>query len=286
MAIGADGAGNGMVMSPVFSHGTGAASLLLVLLALGTGVRHGLDPDHLTAIDAILRFQSARKRRVVKWAGLYFSLGHGIVVMGLGTLIIGLALHVRVPFSLEVLGGLISGLFLLGMAGVNGLFLARTEGDVPFAPAGFRARKLLRGWPLDRPLFLAGLGMLFAVSFDTVSQTVVFSLAASSLGGLGEGMAMGLAFVLGMSLSDGANGLWIARLIDRSDLRGIRLSRTMGWAVVALSLFVGLMVLAKAFFPEILPDSPISETLTGAGVILVLSLTFLFAGRLSRDTRS
>ena len=172
------------------------------------------------------------------------------------------------------------------MAGANGLFLARSEATVPFVPVGFRARLLLRGVPLDRPVFLVFLGMLFAVSFDTLSQTVVFSLAASSLGGRLEGLAVGAAFVLGMCLSDGANGLWIARLIERSDRQCVRLSRLMGWSVVLLSLFVGVFVLASTFAKSLLPDSPMEETLTGIGVILVLSLAYLLGSRTVRDRPS
>ncbi len=213
-------------------------------------------------------------------------MGHGVVVMTLGACILTLALRVRVPAALSLAGGLVSGIFLLGMAGANGLFLARSEATVPFVPVGFRARLLLRGLPLDRPVFLVFLGMLFAVSFDTFSQTVFFSLAASSLGGRGEGLAVGAAFVLGMCLSDGANGLWIARLIERSDRQGVRLSRVMGWSVVLLSLLVGFFVLSTSLTKNVIPDSPMGETLTGIGVILLLSLAYLLGSRLVRDRAS
>ena len=277
------GPATGWTSSFSLVRGSAAESLLLVLMALGMGIRHGLDPDHLTAIDAILRFQSVRKR-MVRWTGLLFSLGHGIVVLTLGGLIVNLVLlHVRVPPPLSLAGGLFSGLFLLGMAGANGISLARSGPGVPFSPVGPRARILLRAFPLDRPVFAVLLGMLFAVSFDTLSQTVVFSLAAASLGGKLEGLAVGIAFVLGMSLTDGANGLWIARLIERSDLGGVRLSRMMGWTVVLLSLLVGLFVLVTTFMTEAVSDSPLTETLTGAGVILVLSLAYFWGSRFVRD---
>lgn len=276
------GPATGWTSSFSLARGPVAESLLLVLTAFGMGVRHGLDPDHLTAIDAILRFQSVRKR-MVRWTGLFFSLGHGIVVLTLGGLIVNLVLlHVRVPPPLSLAGGLFSGFFLLGMAGANGISLVRSGSGVPFSPVGPRARILLRAFPLDRPVFAVLLGMLFAVSFDTFSQTVVFSLTAASLGGKLEGLAVGIAFVLGMSLTDGANGLWIARLIERSDLGGVRLSRLMGWAVVLLSLLVGLFVLVTTFMTEVVSDSPLTETLTGAGVILVLSLAYFWGSRFVR----
>ena len=280
------GPATGWTSSFSLARGSAAESLLLVLMAFGMGIRHGLDPDHLTAIDAILRFQSVRKR-MVRWTGLLFSLGHGMVVLTFGGLIVNLVLlHVRVPPPLSLAGGLFSGLFLLGMSGANGLSLARSGPGIPFSPVGPRARILLRAFPLDRPVFAVLLGMLFAVSFDTFSQTVVFSLAAASLGGKLEGLAVGIAFVLGMSLTDGANGLWIARLIERSDLGGVRLSRVMGWTVALLSLLVGLFVLVTTFMKDAIFDSPLTETLTGVGVILVLSLTYFGGSRFVRDLSS
>ena len=266
----------GSTMNPPLSHGLETGAFFLVLMALGMGIRHGLDPDHLTAIDAILRFQQARKNRIVRWAGLFFSMGHGIVVMILGGYIINLDLHMRIPPEFSLFGSLFSGLFLLGMAGANGLFLIRSESTVPFSPVGLRSRLILRSIPLDRPLFILLLGMLFAISFDTLSQTLVFSLASASLGGEGEGLAVGVAFVVGMSLADGANGLWIARLVERSDRRGVLFSRTMGWAVVLLTLMVGALVLIEAFVKDPFENSPVSEALVGISCVFLLSLVYLF----------
>ena len=268
----------GTINSPL-SLGMETGSLLLIVMALGMGVRHGLDPDHLMAIDAILRFQQARKNRIVRWAGLFFSLGHGIVVMVLGGYIIDLDLHTRIPTALSLFGSLFSGLFLLGMAGANGLFLIRSESTVPYSPVGVRSRLILRSIPLDRPLFILLMGMLFAVSFDTFSQTLVFSLASVSLGGEREGFAVGVAFVTGMSLADGANGLWIARLLERSDRQGILFSRTMGWSVVFLTLMVGILVLIEAFVKDPFEKIPVSEALVGISCILLPSLVYLFTMR-------
>jgi high-affinity nickel-transport protein len=277
----------GSTISPPFAHGMEMGAFLLVLMASGMGIRHGLDPDHLTAIDAILRFQQARKNRIVRWAGLFFSLGHGIVVMILGWYIINLDLHMKIPPAFSLFGSLFSGLFLLGMAGANGLFLIRSKSTVPFSPVGLRSRLILRSIPLDRPLFILLLGMLFAVSFDTFSQTLVFSLASASLGGEGEGLAVGLAFVIGMSLADGANGLWIARLLKRSDRRGVLFSRTLGWSVVLLTLMVGILVLVEAFVKDPFENSPMSEALLGISCVVLLSLVYLFTSlRLRKSSAS
>ena len=257
-------------------HGMLAGGVLSILMVFGMGVRHGLDPDHLSAINAILRFQSAKRHRPVRWAGLYFSLGHGIVVMITGVVVTLMAVQRRVPSSIETAGGLFSGLFLLGMAGINGFYLDRSTPTSPFSPIGPKTRWLFRGVPLNRPSIIV-LGMLFAISFDTLSQTIVFSLAGASWGGMAGCLVVGAAFISGMSLSDGANGLWIARLIEKADLGGIRLSRVMGWAVVALSVLIGTSILTTTLRNDAPVISPLTETLAGIGVILLVSCSYLFA---------
>ena len=56
-----------------------------LLIALALGMRHGTDPDHLTAIDGLSRIRP----RVTN--GLFFALGHGVVVtllaVGIGGMI-------------------------------------------------------------------------------------------------------------------------------------------------------------------------------------------------------
>ena len=50
------------------------------LLALGFGLRHGVDCDHIAAIDNVARKLSAARRPAVL-VGLWFSLGHSTVVV-------------------------------------------------------------------------------------------------------------------------------------------------------------------------------------------------------------
>ena len=53
--------------------------------ALLLGMKHGIDPDHLTIINGIsLNQENSIKTR--KWNGLYFSLGHGLAVTMIGLL--------------------------------------------------------------------------------------------------------------------------------------------------------------------------------------------------------
>ena len=59
--------------------------------------------------------------------------------------------------------------------------------------------------------------MLFALSFDTISQAALFAIAAGRFGGVAEALLVAGLFVLGMLAVDGINGVWICRLIRRAD---------------------------------------------------------------------
>ncbi len=61
------------------------------------------------------------------------------------------------------------------------------------------------------------IGAAFALSFDTVSQAALFTATAVYFGGLEDALALADTFLLGMLVTDGANGLWISRLIAPAD---------------------------------------------------------------------
>ena len=91
--------------------------------------------------------------------------------------------------------------------------------------------------------------MLFALSFDTVSQAALFALAAGRFGGVSQALFVAGLFVLGMLAVDGVNGVWISALIRRADRTAVIASRVMALAVAAISLAVGLFTVAKMLLP-------------------------------------
>ena len=93
---------------------------------------------------------------------------------------------------------------------------------------------------VSHPLLVALVGALFALSFDTLSQAAFFALTATQFGGWQEALVLALLFMLGMLLTDGINGLWIARLIARADQVALVASRVMALAVSGISLLVAL----------------------------------------------
>lgn len=217
----------------------------LCLLAFFLGLRHGLDPDHLAAIDGLTRAAwrqtGVRSRR----CGVLFSLGHGMVVLPVAALTGSLGAQWAPPAWFEWLGSLISVGFLALIGIVNLLAVLRASPQTPVSPVGVRGRWLQRlmGCVGARggAMSAAGVGFLFALSFDTLTQSALFAAMAVKHGGIDHALMLGALFVLGMLASDGLNGWWISHLIGRTDRVAVVASRVMTLVVAAISLLVATL---------------------------------------------
>ncbi|MFP5312139.1 MAG: HoxN/HupN/NixA family nickel/cobalt transporter, partial [Actinomycetes bacterium] len=218
--------------------GTAAAhpiALGLVLTAYLAGVKHSYDWDHVSAIDNSTRRFVAQHKDPVS-VGFAFSLGHSSVVVLAGLLVVSgaaLAGHLMEAGSagnqvLVLIGGTVSGLFLLAMGLFNGTaFLnaanawrkaaaGREVQDKDLETTGFMARLLAK--PLakvERPRNIYVLGFLFGLGFDTATtigllvMTTAVTLAGVSPLAL---MTIPLAFTAAMTLCDSVNGIAMMRL--------------------------------------------------------------------------
>ena len=226
--------------------------IALLALVFVLGLRHGLDPDHLVAIDGLTRRNRSR------WTGVFFSLGHGAVVTIVGVVLAVAAARfgdsVQPPAWLEISGAVVSigTLLILGIANLR----------TPLTSVRGR-------WLVDKfsgashPAIVAGIGAAFAVSFDTLGHAVLFS-ASGWLFATG----LGLVFTLGMVVTDALNGWWVARMVRAAD------RRIMGVAIASLCFLIaalGLARLAQFSLGELAP-------LAGIGTLCVLTLAW-FATR-------
>jgi nickel/cobalt transporter (NiCoT) family protein len=189
------------------------AALVTVVAALG--MRHGVDPDHLSIIDGLSRFHPSR------WNGVFFALGHGIIVtvlaVGFGKWLAG---YVE-PYTAWIL-------MLLGFANLWRLWKPKHHNH-PKPPRIFQASPLV-------------LGVLFGMGFETASQ-----LSAILLAGQLNPWILGLVFSVGMMLVDGTDGLLAARtqqLALRGHSRSLQSSRALGALVVLASFGLGAGELA------------------------------------------
>jgi len=262
-----------------------ANALALVGTVVVLGVRHGLDADHIAIVDGLTRFNMAQRPRLARLAGILFSLGHGIVVM-LAAVAIGLwARQWGAPAWLETLGVWTSILFLTAVGVLNLVAVLRSPRDQVVRSVGLRSRLFDRCSRNGRPVAIVLIGALFAVSFDTMSQASLFAVAAQQTGGWGFALALGALFMAGMMLTDGANGLWVARMLHRGDRRARMVSRVLGLTIAGISLLVALLAVMRLYVPQVRLWSEGRELLVTAA--LVGSLLFSFAGVLwaTRDQR-
>jgi len=204
----------------------GLAAVVLLL-----GLRHGFDADHLAAIDGLAFHNAGRRPRVARLSGVLFSLGHGLVVVGVAVGVSLLAQAWQAPQWLDAMGVWVSVVALTLLALVNIAAVLRTPDNEVTRVIGMRTGVLARLLRAEHPLAVAGVGIVFAISFDTISQAALFAVTGAAYGGWRPALLLGLIFTGGMIATDALNGLWVRRLVPELD------SRLDGWGL-ALSIAV------------------------------------------------
>lgn len=244
------------------------ASLLAALLL---GLRHGADPDHLAAIDNLTRSSASSHPRSSKFVGTLFAAGHTVMILAIAA-VIGAIGERFTTFGagLERTGTWLSVVVLIVMAMLN---VRRLLTSSEVAPVGLRTRlfaSLMRRG--NNVLVALPVGFLFGIGFETSSQIAAFVVFAS--GRLTSALAIGVAFCIGMILTDTSDSVLVARLVR--DGTGIAAARTWIWAVTLLAIGVALYEMLGLLGYRV----PLSE-LAFSG-ILVLTLLVVF-GYLHRD---
>ena len=260
-------------------------ALAFVILLLG--MKHGFDADHLAAIDGLTRYNARARPRLARWIGVLFSTGHGLVVAGVALGVSLLAQVWHVPEWLEAFGAWVSIAVLTLLALLNIVTVLRTPAHEQAHLEGWRSGVFSRLLRAGSPAMVMGVGTLFALSFDTLSQAALFAVTATQFGGWRPALLLALLFVVGMLLVDGINGFWIARLIRRSDRSACIASRVMALAVSGVGLLTAGLTLASRTLPEVDAWSRGKELWFGAAVVSIVALSFALGQQLARaDNRA
>lgn len=196
------------------------------LLAYLFGLRHAVDPDHIAAIDNVVRklMQGGQRPLAV---GFFFSIGHSTLIVLAVLVIVSTTSVLQSHFgAFRALGSLVStsvsAFFLLAIAVTNLIILkgiwrsfqrvkrgeavTEEEMDMLLAGQGFLAR-------VFRPLFrlvtrswhMLPIGFLFGLGFDTATEIGLLSVSASHASqgeSLWSVMVYPVLFTAGMSLVD------------------------------------------------------------------------------------
>ena len=233
-------------------------------LLLALGFRHGLDPDHIAAVDGLTRMRfKAQNYWSARLTGLQFACGHSLTVL-LATMIF--YWHgIEMPQWIDQLGLWISSIFLLWLAFTN--FRYCLWGAVHSHPSGLIQRFILKSLgPFAHPM---GVGFAFAVSLDTLGQAGLMAAKGHELGGFAMILLFALSFGFGMMLADSLNGFVVHWVVKKSEQLAKHTARLMSGVIALLSLMVALFGLIKNF------DRQIAELWSAYGAWIGISLTLL-----------
>lgn len=232
---------------------------ILVLAALGLGLRHGVDYDHISAIWDITSSQNSVRGGVV--LGWFYAGGHGTVVaaLGMAAVLVGLRLPPTVDSAMTVVVG--ATLILLGVYVLH--MLVRHPGEtfqmksrwVLVATGILRAyeRAILRltgrirkereiDLKVAGPVSAYVVGIIHGVGGETPTQILLFIIAGGITGGL-PGAFVVLAFVLGVFITNTIESV-LASLGYARAAGSPRLFRKVAAAAAVFSLLIGVLFVA------------------------------------------
>ena len=238
-------------------------------LAYSFGLRHAFDADHIAAIDDTTRLMLAKGKKPLA-VGLFFSLGHSTIVMGL-SVFVAFAAQKAVKFQQGfaetggVIGTTVSGVFLYLIGILNLVILAGIIGVWRKAKSGQFSHQHLEELLNDRGLmrrifrgkFKKGfdnswqiypVGVLFGLGFDTATEVAILGISATAAIGVVGGalpplaiIALPFIFAAGMSLMDSLDGIFMTKAYGwafTSPLKKIYYNLT----TTSISIFVALVI--------------------------------------------
>ena len=206
-----------------------------------------------------------------------------MVVTLVAIIVATVATEWRAPEWLEHAGIWISISFLTLLGAANLLAVVRTPLGEVVQPVGLRSRLFQRLTRAEHPVLIAAVGAAFALSFDTISQAVLFSVTGSHLAGWMFAALLGLVFTAGMMATDALNGLWVSHLVRSADRRAAVASRIMSFAVGSLALVIAALAAARYALPAFDARMDGWGVAISAAVVAVVVAAYAAAMRFTRQ---
>ncbi|WP_144553271.1 sodium:proton antiporter [Bacillus sp. X1(2014)] len=245
----------------------------LFLLVFVLGLRHGLDADHLAFIDGQTRYNWRMGSKFAPWVGTLFSFGHGGIVAVMAGILGMVIKNFSFPAYFDNFASWVSiiSLFLIGTLNTYNLLRTKNKNE-EFQLSGLKGKfipKVAKG--TTNPFIIILVGALFALAAETVSQTAVWSMAASNTGKYTP-LFLGLVFMFGMMITDTIDSMIVYKMVNQSSQIGQAASRLMGWMIVFLSYGVSFY-LAFTFFN---PWAELDFEIVGIILFIFLVASFIF----------
>lgn len=210
------------------------------------GLRHGVEPDHIAAIDGMTLRALDHHEPHAPWTGSLFALGHGAAIAVLALAVSLIATTFTLPPLLVAITDWLP-IVLLAMLGAWNLRALLAPGL--YRPSSVRMRLIPAALRQRTDVWsTVAIGLLFALVIDTLAHVSAWSVFATHRGGWTAGLVAGLLFSGGMLIASTADSQLISRVLRSagSEAAASKLRRAIGWFVVLLSFgVVGHAVLGK-----------------------------------------
>jgi high-affinity nickel-transport protein len=235
-------------------------------LAYSFGLRHAFDADHIAAIDNVTRKLMQEGRRPVG-VGLFFSLGHSTIVVGLSIAIAIAATALQGHFDSfknvgTIVGTIVSASFLFAIALANLFVLiavyrtfrivknggpfVEEDLDLALANRGLLGRLFRRFFTIiERSWQMYPLGLLFGLGFDTATEVGLLGISATQASqglSIWSIMVFPTLFTAGMTLIDATDSILVLGAYGWAFVKPIRklyYNLTITAASVVVALVVG-----------------------------------------------
>jgi high-affinity nickel-transport protein len=251
-------------------------------LLFALGFRHGLDPDHIAAVDGLTRMRfNQHSFWSARLTGAQFASGHSLTVF-LATLIFYWQ-GVSLPVWLDQLGLWISSLFLIWLAYSN-LRYCLGRDDHTHAHSSLKALVFKSLGPLAHPM---GVGFAFALSFDTLAHAGLMAHKGHEMGGFQMILCFAFCFGLGMMLADSMNGFIVHWMVKSSEALAQQTARLMSGLIASLSLLVVGIEQGREHFA--LLDQfweAYGAWISGLGTLCLVLLVWRFKSKTNHATHS
>ncbi len=235
------------------------------MLAYSFGLRHAFDADHIAAIDNVTRKLMQEGKRPVG-TGLFFSLGHSTIVIGLSITIAVTTTALQTRFEAfrsvgGVVGTLVSSFFLFAIALANILVLisiyrtfrtVRAGGrfveedlDLALANRGLLGRLFRRFFAaIERSWQMYPLGVLFGLGFDTATEVGLLGISAAQASqglSIWSILVFPALFTVGMTLVDTTDSILMLGAYGWAFVKPIR-KLYYNLTITAVSVVVAVVV--------------------------------------------
>ncbi|MCX6643953.1 MAG: HoxN/HupN/NixA family nickel/cobalt transporter [Candidatus Bathyarchaeota archaeon] len=212
----------------------------LGIVAYVFGLRHGVDADHIAAIDNTTRKLMQEGKRPFT-VGMWFSLGHSTVVVALiiGLIVATRAVATNIPALQSagaVIGTLVSGSFLWIIGFINAVIvigiykifqtlkqgkLNQAELDNLLENRGFMNRFFRPLFKIiSKPWHIYPVGVLFGLGLDTASEVALIAISV----GIGVSTNIPLYYILILPL------LFTCGMVTIDTADGVAMRVAYGWA--------------------------------------------------------